>query len=288
MLAIALAALTGAAVVLPAVAGSETSPTVVTAVNSTNIYAEQTHHWSPASVAVGEGTSVTFSNPTTVPHGVNWISTPAGAQNPSCNGVPVGTTEAASAPEWSGSCTFTQPGTYVFYCTVHKAAMSGTITVAPPASGGSSPAPIPTTPSGPPPAGGGAGSGQPGPLRTPTSQASPFGAGAGSVVLRANRHGAVLRGSVEVSTAGAGGRLQVDVLARAGALGPAGHAKRLRVGHFERASVPAGRLPFSVALDARARRALTRRGRLPLSVQLTLTAPGAARATLTRAITLRR
>ncbi|HEY1450172.1 MAG TPA: plastocyanin/azurin family copper-binding protein [Solirubrobacteraceae bacterium] len=285
MLATAIAALTAAAVVLPAAAGSETSPTV-TAVNGTGIYAEQTHSWLPAHVTVGEGANVTFSNPTTVPHGVDWISTPGGA--PSCSGVPVGTSEASSAPEWSGSCTFTQPGTYVFYCTVHKAAMSGTITVEPPASGAPATGPIPTTPTGSAPAGGGAGSGQQEQAGVPSLKGSPFVAGAGSVTLTANRRGTSLHGSVDVSAAGTGGRLQVDVLARTDALGLPGRAKRLRVGHLERASLPAGRVPFSVALDARARRALTRRGRLPLSVQLTLTAQGAARATVTRAITLRR
>jgi hypothetical protein len=61
------------------------------------------------------------------PHGVEWKS---GPNTPSCTSeVPVGTSPAASGTNWSGSCTFTQPGTYVFWCTVHGSSMSETVTV---------------------------------------------------------------------------------------------------------------------------------------------------------------
>jgi hypothetical protein len=43
--------------------------------------------------------------------------------------VPVGTTPAASATNWSGSCSFTQAGTYTFFCTVHGSEMTATVTV---------------------------------------------------------------------------------------------------------------------------------------------------------------
>ncbi len=43
--------------------------------------------------------------------------------------MPVGTTPAASGTKWSGACTFTQAGTYTFFCTVHGSEMTGTITV---------------------------------------------------------------------------------------------------------------------------------------------------------------
>jgi plastocyanin len=230
VLTIAFVALASAAVVLPAAAGSETSPTV-TAVNGTGIYAEQTHSWSPPNVTVGEGASVTFSNPTTVLHGVNWMSTPSGAQVPTCSGVPVGTGEAASAAEWSGSCTFTQPGTYVFYCTVHKAAMSGTITVASLASSGPAPAPTSTTPqTGQPPVGVEAGSGQPVSTGVPGVKGSPFVAGADAVAVTGSKHSTALRGSVDVAAAGVGGRLRIDVFARADALGLTGHASDCALG----------------------------------------------------------
>jgi plastocyanin len=119
-----LAALSGAvALLLPAVASSETS-TTIEAVNA-GVY---THYWSPSQVTVATGGEVPISNPTTVNHGVEWVSGPVGP-TPSCPGIPVGTTEAASGKEWKGACTFTKAGTYVFYCTVHHAAMSATITV---------------------------------------------------------------------------------------------------------------------------------------------------------------
>jgi plastocyanin len=102
--------------------GSEPTPTVE-AVNS-GLYS---HSWSPAQVSVAPGGSVTISNPTTIPHGVEWV---AGPSTPTCDsGVPVGTTSVASGKEWSGSCKFTQAGAYTYYCTVHGAEMTGTVTV---------------------------------------------------------------------------------------------------------------------------------------------------------------
>jgi plastocyanin len=118
-----LAALLG----LPALAASEPVP-IVEAVNSGGIYGT-THSWSPAQVTVASGGAVTFSNQTAVPHGVEWRT----AVKPSCEEgagkVPVGTTPSASGTHWSGSCTFAQPGAYTFWCTVHHAEMSGTVTV---------------------------------------------------------------------------------------------------------------------------------------------------------------
>jgi plastocyanin len=116
-----------AAIVLPAVASSETTP--IEAVNEPAVgpYPE-THRWSPAQETVVTGAVVTFRNPTTVYHGVHWISGPT----PECsNTVPVGTEPSASNINWSGTCTFKEAGTYTFYCTVHGASMSGKITVKP-------------------------------------------------------------------------------------------------------------------------------------------------------------
>jgi plastocyanin len=124
-LAVALGA---GAFMLPAMAWSaETTP--VEAVNEPGGYYGEHHRWSPAQETVIAGSAVTFRNPTEVPHGVEWRS----AIKPSCEEgtgkVPVGTTPAASGRKWSGACTFSQPGTYTFYCTVHGAEMTGTITV---------------------------------------------------------------------------------------------------------------------------------------------------------------
>jgi plastocyanin len=292
-LVVIAAALGALAVILPAVAGSEASPTV-TAVNGTGLYAEQ-HSWSPPHVTVGEGGSVTIGNPTAVAHGVHWISSPA---TPVCSaGVPVGTTEAASGTEWSGSCTFAQPGTYTFYCTVHGAAMSGTITVAsaagePPVTTPVPTAPAPTTPAGPTGPGGGA-AGQPGASAPGGSEpglaASPFaGAASKALKLAAAQRGNTVRGSLAVSSAGARGRLEVDVLAKAASLAGAGHGAEVRVGKLERGSLSAGTVRFAVALNARARHALARRGRLGLTVEIALTPVGGRAARLQRSVVMRR
>src|SRR5439155_10352774 len=58
-------------VILPAVAGSETSPTI-TAENIGGYYGEE-HRWSPAQATVAPGGAVTLRNPTEVKHGVRWV-----------------------------------------------------------------------------------------------------------------------------------------------------------------------------------------------------------------------
>src|SRR5262249_54005442 len=109
-------------VVLPAVASSEASPTI-SAVNS-GVYGEH-REWSPATASVGAGGAVNFQNADPiVQHGGVWESGPA---TPSCTGVPIG----KGGSKWKGTCVFSQPGTYKFYCYVHPAEMIGTITVNP-------------------------------------------------------------------------------------------------------------------------------------------------------------
>ena len=292
MLVAAAAALGVLAVILPAVAGSETSP-AITAVNGPGM--PPSHSWSPPQATVGEGGSVAFSNPTAVPHGVEWVSVPA---TPACSGVPVGTTEAASGTQWGGTCTFTRPGTYSFYCTVHGAAMSGTITVS--AAAGEPPVTTTTTtttaPAGSPGSGGsgggGGGPGQPGTTGAgggaPGVGGSPFaGSGAQALKLKAQQRGSAIRGSLAVSSAGAHGRLEVDVLSKAAPLAGGRHASAVRVGKLERGSLAPGTLRFTVALNARAKRALTRRGHLALTVEITLTPPGGRVAKLERGVVLR-
>jgi len=273
-----VAALLGAAtVVLPAVAGSETVPSI-DAVNSGLYY----HYWSPSQATVNVGGVVTLSNPSDVPHGVEWRSGPV---TPSCSGVPVGTTEAASGGKWSGSCTFSQPGTYVFYCTVHHAEMTGTVTVnangttttttQPPSGEGS------TTTSSPP-----IQSGSPAPGATDAPGSPLAGVAAAAVKLTATVHGGSVRGSVDVSAAGAGGRLEVDLLATRASLASAAPPARVRVGRFARSSLPAGVVSFQVSLDARARRALRTRRRLALSARVLLTPVAGPPVTIVRSIRL--
>ncbi len=287
-----VAALGALAVILPAVAGSETSPTI-TAVNGPGM--PPSHSWSPSAVGVSEGASVTLSNATAVPHGVEWIGPPA---TPVCSGVPVGTTEAASGTQWSGSCTFTRPGAYLFYCTVHGAAMRGTITVSAPA--GEPPVTTTTTTTtAPPPSSGGStnggsgsgGAGQPGTTGAggaPGAGGSPFAGGAAQALkLKAAQRGSAVHGSLAISPAGAHGRLEIDLLSKAASLARHKQAAAVLVGKLERSSLTAGTLRFTVALNARAKRALARRGHLALTVELTLTPPGGRAVRLERSIVLR-
>jgi plastocyanin len=260
-----------AAAVLPAIASSETSPTVNAVNTSTGgLYSEEHHSWSPSQVSVGAGGAVTLSNPTTTRHGVKWVGGPT---TPTCEGsVPVGTTEAAAGTNWSGSCTFAQAGTYTFYCTVHGPEMTGTVTVsqdgttttttsAPtgaPTTTGTTPGPTTEVPSGPPLVGG------------PS--------------LRRSQHGTSVHGSLEISPAGAGDRLEVDLLASSLSLGAGGHATRVTVGRLVHSKATVGRQSFSVKLSAQARRALKRRHRLALTVRIVLTPNNGKSTTLTRSV----
>lgn len=277
------AALLGVATVaLPAQAGSETTPSVPAIVaQNVGLY----HQWTPPEAAVEPGGTVEFSNPTEVPHGVRWVSTPAG-QTPECGaGVPVGATEAASGKNWSGSCSFAAAGVYVFYCTVHGAAMTGRVDVGSTTTTGTTTST--TTPSGP-------GTGVPQPGEAPAPGASGGGAGppATSAVsalrLRPSPHGATLRGSVEVSREGAGGRLEIDLIASRGALAATAGAAGVRVGRLLRDPVSAGLTHFAIAVGGRARGALRAHGRLALTVRVLLRPRRGAAASITRRVTLRR
>jgi plastocyanin len=245
-----------AVAVLPAVASSE-SPSVDAVNEGGGVYGEH-HRWSPMQATVSVGGAVTFRNSSEVPHGVEWRS----AIKPSCEEgtgkVPVGTTPAAAGTKWSGACTFSQPGTYTFYCTVHGPEMIGTITV-----NAESPAPTtttaPTTTSAPTTTT---------PPTTPVPSSSPL---IGGPSLRSSQRGGTVRGSLEVSQAGAGGRLEVDLFASSASLATARHSTLVRVGRLVRNSVSAGKVPFAVGLTPRARRALKRHHRVELTVKITLT-----------------
>ncbi|MFI5010003.1 MAG: plastocyanin/azurin family copper-binding protein [Solirubrobacterales bacterium] len=135
---------------LPAMASSETTPSVEAVAMGSGVYGPM-YAWSPTQTTISQGGSVTFSTGSTnAPHGVIWTS----AVKPTCaNSVPVG--ENNFGEHWTGSCAFTQPGTYTFECSVHHKEMTGTITVT--AAGTttttmSTPAPTPTQTTTTPPA----------------------------------------------------------------------------------------------------------------------------------------
>jgi plastocyanin len=238
---------------LPAVASSE--PQTVEAVNEGLYY----HSWKPAAVTVIAGDAVAFRNNTEVPHGIEWRS----AVKPVCtSGVPVGTGAEASGTNWSGTCTFSQAGTYTFYCTVHGPEMTGTVTVN--ANGTTTVTATPPPPPGPT---------TPSPSPSPSGEGSPLnGSPAKAVKLAKSQRGGVVRGSLSLSSAAAGRRLEVDLLAKR--LRGARHSGSTRVGRLLRGSLSSGVTTFAVRLDAAARRVLKRKGRLALSVKIAI-GPGA-------------
>jgi plastocyanin len=253
-----------ATAVLPAIASSETSSTVE-AVNEGSAPYPEHHRWSPSQTTVMAGGVVTFSNPGTAPHGVEWVGGPA---KPTCSsGVPVGTTETASGSKWSGTCTFTQAGAYTFYCTVHHAEMTGTITVN--ANGTTTTTTTTTTPT---------------TTTTTTPTEPPAGSPlVGSPSLRSSQRGGSVKGSLDISKAGAGDRLGIDVFAQSTSLAKVKRS-RVRVGGLVRSSVSVGRMSFSVKLDTKARRALRRHHRLVLTVKITLTPFYGEPVTITRSV----
>jgi hypothetical protein len=125
------------------------------------------------------------------------------------------------------------------------------------------------------------------PSTVPAPLASLLVGGTSAVKLSAPRHGASAHGSLNVASAAAGGTLEVDLLARRGALA-AGAAASVRVGQLLRYYVAAGPQSFTVKLSVRARRALRAHGRLAVTAKVTLTAPGGKALSLSRPLTLRR
>jgi hypothetical protein len=108
----------------------------------------------------------------------------------------------------------------------------------------------------------------------------------GSLKLTAPRHGSVVGGSVEVSKSGAGGRLEVDLIANSASLATVRHKKSTStvVGRLVRTSLSAGKVSFSVSLNAKAKSALRRHHKLALTVKITLTPQHGAAVTITRGV----
>jgi hypothetical protein len=109
----------------------------------------------------------------------------------------------------------------------------------------------------------------------------------GSPSLRSIQRGPSVKGSLDISQSGAGGRLEVDLLAKSASLAAVHRSSPVRVGRLVRASVSAGQESFSVALSARAKSALRRHHRLALTVKIMLTPTHGATVTITRSVSLR-
>jgi plastocyanin len=109
----------------------------------------------------------------------------------------------------------------------------------------------------------------------------------GAPSLRSTQHGTSIGGSLQVSAAGAGGRLEIDLFAKGATLAGARHSAAARVGRLVRSSVSAGKVSFVVPLDAAARRALKRLRHLAVSVRITLTPKHGRVETVIRSVELR-
>jgi plastocyanin len=266
-----LVALLGAlAALVPAIASSETPS--ISAYNEGLYY----HSWMPATATVSSGGVVKFNNPySETNHGLKFTGGSAGA-TPSCSGIPLAASEPTGATSWGGECTFNKPGTYTFICTVHPTEMKGTITVNPNGSTITTPTRTTTmTPS------------TPGESGSETTSGSPLaGSAVQAIKLASSQHGKSVHGSVEVSQAGVGGRLEVRLLARSASLAKAEHASKVSVGRFLRSSLNAGELSFAVPLTARAKKALRRHTRLALTAQIVLTPTHGAAVTVAKSVVL--
>jgi hypothetical protein len=95
-----------------------------------------------------------------------------------------------------------------------------------------------------------------------------------------------VHGSVAVSQAGAGGRLEVELLARNASLASAPRPAQVQVGRLVRSSLRAGTATFTVTLDAKARHALRIHGHLALTVKIVLTPQRGSAVTITRSVVL--
>jgi hypothetical protein len=283
-----VAAVLGAAVaIVPALAGATAPSEVKLEVNQNCVEAEWPC-WTSGSganpapalkttIAAGGDVMFTDHDPSTAA-AVVWMGSA-----PACTGVPT-----SAMTNWEGKCTFATPGTYNFesstlfdnentlygkanYRKYEIVVEPSTTTTTPTTGTTGTTGTTTTTPT------------------TTTSPASPESPLAGSesraVKVAKSQRGGSVKGALQISKAGAGDRLEVDLLATAASLAKAGHATRV-VGRFVSASVSAGQRPFSVKLNAKARRALKRHHRLALKVKITLTPAGGEALTITRSVIL--
>jgi hypothetical protein len=141
------------------------------------------------------------------------------------------------------------------------------------------------------------GNGSPGGLGSTTSGSSSgpaplgslfVGSASSAVKLPSTQKGQSVHGSVDISQAAAGGKLEVQLLAPRASVASAGHAARVvRVGRAVRSGLHAGATSFAVPLDAKARHALHAHRHLTLTVKLALTSAQGSTVTLTRTVTVR-
>jgi plastocyanin len=229
----------------------------------------------PAQLAITPEGSVGFAYPSGASHHFPILH--SGPAAPSCSGLP--TSAASAGPGWSGSCTFSQAGTYVFYCGVHGAAMQATVYVN---TDGTLPATTTTTTTAAtettpptytyPPAPESPTTSTGSPTSTPSST-QPSAPAAGTLSVRASQRGASVSATLRVALAGA----MLDAELR---------RRRSEVGRLVRRGLVAGVVRFAVALSRSGAAQLRQAHALHLMLTALVQAPGATDARLSHAVTL--
>jgi hypothetical protein len=237
--------------------------------------------------------------------------------------VPVSPTPPKTG--WKGECKFAQSGTYSFesstlfndgptnftkYEIVVEGAGTGTTSTTTPTTTTTTPTTTTTTPttttpttttpttttptattSTQPSSGGASTSTTPSTATTSGSMEMPSAPAAGhpvaTLALAHAQHGDAVHGTVQIPAADGGARLEVELLAQNASLAKVKRAGSSRVGRLVRSSAPAGKVSFTVSLDARAKRALRHHHKLALTVRIVLTPVHGAALTLTRSLDLR-
>jgi hypothetical protein len=325
LLLFALAALMGVAVaVLPALAAAP--PEAKLEVNENCVEPDWPCWAVPGSGAnpapaskgtIAAGGEVMFTDNTSTAANIAWTGTA-----PTCSpSVPVSPTSPKT--DWEGKCKFEQPGTYKFesstlfigdgenytkYEIVVEGASTGTTsttttttttptttTTTPTTTTPTTTTPTTTTPTATTytqPSGGGASTGTApstattsGSMETPPPPAGshPFA----TLALANAQHGDVVHGTVQIPAADGGARLEVELLAQDASLAKVKRPGSSRVGRLVRSSAPAGKVSFTVSLDAQAKSALRHHHKLALTVKIVLTPKYSAAMTLTRSLVLR-
>jgi hypothetical protein len=280
LLLLILAALAGATVaVLPALAAAPSEAKLE--VNENCVQSD----W-PCWATPGSGTNPTPASKVTIAAGgeVKFADNATAAavvwqgSAPACSGVPT-----TAMTKWEGACKFEQPGTYKFESatlfneggsldyTKYEIVVEGTATGTTPTTTTTTTTP-PTTPTTAP--------------TTPSEpgHGSPLEGGSRALKLAASQHGSTVHGSIKVSQAGTGGRLEVGLFAAGASLAKPEHPARVRVGRLVRSPLQADSVSFSVPLSANGKAALRRHRRLALTVKITLTPQHGTAVTITRGV----
>jgi hypothetical protein len=284
LLLFALAALVGSAVaVLPALAAA---PSEAKLEVNENCVESNWPCWAAAGsgskpeptskVTIVAGGEVLFTDNATTKANIAWVG-----NAPACSSsVPVSPT-SPQAP-WEGKCKFEQPGTYKFESstlfnggpslnyTKYEIVVEGGATATTPTTTPIPPTTTTTTPATP---------GKP-------SYGSSLEEGAKALELAGRQRGSIVHGSIKVSQAGSGGRLEVALFAAGAALAKANHGRQVRVGRLVSSSLKAGSVSFSVPLNTKGKASLRRHRHLALTLKITLTPLHGAVMTLTRVVVL--